>query len=141
MGFRDDESEKQRVAKTIVFPDTNVCYLRNFGDYEQFGLEHDPIAFLSEISQVLAHEFLHLWLNENISEEACSELNHVDGISGYLVERTVVCAGCQKIIVKKPYIMHGWLSWHKKCFKQYHDQKCLICQHSPFSAMIKVHVR
>jgi hypothetical protein len=122
IGFREGESAKARAAKTIVFPDNKTCYLRNFGDYEQFTLEHDSTHFLSNVSQFLAHEFLHLWLDENVSEEACSQLNSIDGFFGYLVERTKICAGCGKPITRTPYVIHGGLHWHKKCMKKYHDQ-------------------
>lgn len=131
IGFRPDEAQEGRHGRAIIFKD-GLCYLRNFEEegMERFLLQYSPDEFLSELSNDISHEFLHLLLFIEVSEDAFEKLNVVDGWAGHLLEDLKICRGCGKRIYNPPYIIHGWLHWHKKCFKKYHKDKCIICSTS-----------
>lgn len=120
IGFRTDESDDYLNAKFIVFEDAK-CFVRNMGkeagDYYALLLERSPRYFIEQLSCELSHEYLHPWLRRNVSEEACANLNKIDGRNGHLLEPRKYCHYCGKLIVEaKGWIGQAACFWHKKCY-------------------------
>jgi len=120
VGFK--EGSNQRRSKMIVYPD-GECYIRNYNGYSRIDQILNPKYFISNTTQTLSHEFTHLLLGKEVSEEACHLLNSVDGFSGYLVDREKRCFVCKKKILSPPYTIHMLTYWHKQCLEEYRPTK------------------
>lgn len=121
VGFRPNEDQNftDLRARFIVFPD-GKCFMRNAGKDSWYAacLKDNPDYFIQGICYELSHEYLHPWLQYNVSEEACHKLNNVDGRRGHLLEPIKLCHACGKRILEhNGYIGQGVFFWHKKCHK------------------------